>query len=156
MIHYKLQPPHCAKCTLNSMWHMKKQSFSLHLHLLPCKITANVLLSLSFAERAHQHQQRSQEWPFLLTVNHAMWRETGRKRKKEGIKILDEEPGVLPAQSVHLLSPGRLELPAHHATQTDKLPPLAPPHNLVCHHSRHVPRACFSYLCGNMKGILHG
>lgn len=29
----------------------------------------------------------------------------------EGIKILDEEPGVLPAQSAHLLSLGRLELP---------------------------------------------
>lgn len=75
---------------------------------------------------------------------------TGSKKKNKGIKILDEEPGVLRAQSVHLLSPGRLELPAHHATQTDKLPPLAPPHNLVCHHSRHVPRDCFSYLCGNM------
>lgn len=80
-----------------------------------------------------------------------MWSETGRKRKSEGIKILDEESGVLPAQSVHLLSPGRLDLPAHHATQTDKLPPLAQPHNLVRHHSRHVPRACFSYLCGNMR-----
>lgn len=83
----------------------KKQSFSLHLHLLLCKITANVLLFLSWAECAHQHQQRSQAWPFLLTVNHAMWSGTGRKRKNEGIKILDEEPGVLPAQSVHLLSP---------------------------------------------------
>lgn len=74
----------------------------------------------------------------------------GRKRKNEGIKILDEQPGVLPAQSVHLLSLGRLELPAQHTTKTDKLPPLALPHSLVCHNSRHVPRACFSYLCGNM------
>lgn len=45
-------------------------------------------------------------------MNHAKQSETGRKRKHEGIKILDEEPGALPAQSAHLLSPGRLELPS--------------------------------------------
>lgn len=32
---------------------------------------------------------------------------------------------------------------AHHATHIDKLPPLAPPHTLVCHHSRRVPRPFF-------------
>lgn len=37
---------------------------------------------------------------------------------------------------------------AHHATHTDKLPPLAPPHASVCHHSRCVPSPCFS---GDMR-----
>lgn len=37
---------------------------------------------------------------------------------------------------------------AHHATHTDKLPPLALAHPSVCHHSRRVPRPCF---CGDMR-----
>lgn len=46
---------------------------------------------------------------FLLAKNH----EGDRKEWgwDEGIKILDEEPGVLPAQSAHLLSQSRLEQP---------------------------------------------
>lgn len=37
---------------------------------------------------------------------------------------------------------------AHHATHTDKLPPLAPPPASVCHHSRCVPSPCF---CGDTR-----
>lgn len=104
------------ECFLTSCDAQRAEFLTPSAFAAPQKSSPMCFLSLSWAERAHQHQQRSQAWLFLLTVNHVMCRGTGRKRKNEGIKIL--HGGVLPAQSVHLLSPGRLERPAHRAMET--------------------------------------
>lgn len=96
MIHSDLLPPsHRAERTFGSRWSRK--------------LAAGVLLFRSVSECAHRRWHRSQAQPFLLAKNH----EGDRKEWgwDKGIQILDEEPGVLPAQAAHLLSLGRLEQP---------------------------------------------
>lgn len=114
MIHFK--PPPC-RLFFYFMWHTKRKvphSICIFHKCLLIPLLLSRVCPLTPAEIAGL---------FLLTVNHEMWNETGSNRKNTGIKILDEEPVVLPAQAVHLLSLGRLELPAHHATWTQAATP---------------------------------
>lgn len=84
---------------------------------------------------------------FGLSCSPATWCETGSgETNNKGIQILKEEPGLHP-QSAHLLSPGRLELPA----RTNKLPPLALSHIWCAITASMIPELPFSNLCCNMR-----
>lgn len=98
MIHSELLPPP------SSVQSARGASGEADLHLkngLP-----GCFWFLSASERADTDHRRGLFFLQRLT------RETGRSAGWDGaIEILDEEPGVLPAQSAHLLSLGRLEQP---------------------------------------------
>lgn len=133
-------------CTLNTTWHRESRLPPTFCILLFCK---NPTLKLSLPNNISRDHRRGLSCSYWIVLS-----ETGRKRKNAGIKILDEEHGVLPAHAVLLPSPSRLELPAHHATQADKLPPLAPPRS----DGASQPACCFffqSLFVWQHEGLLH-
>lgn len=80
-----------------------------------------------------------------------MWSGTGRKRKNEGIKILDEEPGVLPAQSVHLLSPAGWSNQHTTLRRQAATPGTATQFGVPSQPACSQSLFFFPYLCGNMR-----
>lgn len=150
MIHDKLQPPPCAKSTFNPMWRTKSRvSHSICIccsakSLPTCFYSSLGPSAPTNTSRDHRRGLSCSQWITQCGVG-----QEGRGRMK-ALKFLMRS---LVFSLLNLYTSCLRQVVATSTPRyADKLPPLAPPHNLGCHHSRHVPRACFfPYLCGNMR-----
>lgn len=141
MIHDKLQPPPCAKSTFNPMWRTKSRvSHSICIccsaqSLPTCFYSSLGPSAPTNTSRDHRRGLSCSQWITQCGVG-----QEGRGRMK-ALKFLMRSLvfSLLNLYTSCLRQVGATSTPRY----ADKLPPLAPPHNLVCHHSRHVPRACF-------------